>query len=324
MTFIPGSIESVGLQRITPDTVLLNPGADALGNWEPYASVLGDSTFLIEGNTFAESSTDNQRFVVYLQPAAGGQGKLGEAFFADNGQPFRDQVNASRQNGNPGRVAGDKRPGAVNFMAGAEASPHVYPAFQSDNRWNLGFDRLVDGRYGTIQLYKLDPTTLTQTPLSKALDSANGRLTTGDPQGNNQITRFGGELAGLDNGNFVSVVEDRSKVRNPDGDAVVATIFAPDGSVVKESFVVANGDIWSNAAAYQGGFAVRVNGIIYFYDNSGNLKGQVDQRPPGETFDAGRGDGTRIAAHINSPYVYLIGKVSPGSKACQENLSQAS
>ncbi len=306
----PGSIESVGLTRIVPDTAVINQSLPALGNWEPYSSVLGTSTFLIEGNAFADGTTDMQRYVVALQPAAGGAMKLGEGFFADNGQPFKGPINASRQNGNPGRVAGDTRPGAVNFMVGAEASPHVYPEFQSNNRWNLGFDRLVDGRYGTVQTFKLDPATLTQTPLSKAQDSALGRLTTGDSGGNNQISRFGGDIVALENGNFVSVVEDRSRQFNPNGNGAVATIFAPDGTVVKDSFLVANGDLWSNVAAYKGGFAVRVAGVLYFFDNQGAAQGSVDQNTSGESFDRGRGDGTRIAGHINSHYIYLAGKVS--------------
>lgn len=49
---------------------MINQDLDALGNWEPYASVLGTSTFLIEANAFAQDSTDHQRFVVALQPAA--------------------------------------------------------------------------------------------------------------------------------------------------------------------------------------------------------------------------------------------------------------
>ncbi|HVY70751.1 MAG TPA: hypothetical protein VHH73_12545, partial [Verrucomicrobiae bacterium] len=313
--FTPGSVESVGLRHIVPDTVVTNPAMDSLGNWEPYASVLGTSTFLVEANTFAEASSDSQRFVVAFQPAAGGAMKLGEAFFADNGTPFRGAINASRQNGNPGRVAGDKRPGAVNFVAGGEASPHTLPAFQSDNRWNLGFDRLDNGRYGTVQTFKLDPATLAQTPLMKAQDSANGRLTTGAPPGA-EITRFGGELAFLDNGNFVSVVQDNSNVRNPNGHAAVATIFAPDGTVVKESFKVADGDLWSNVAAYKGGFAVRAGSptnTIFFFDNAGNLTGQAAQGTSGASFNTGRGDETRIAAHINSPYVYLAGKVTTSS-----------
>ncbi|MBL9128824.1 MAG: hypothetical protein JNL97_14315 [Verrucomicrobiales bacterium] len=310
----PGSIESVGLTRIVPDTVVINQNLDSLGNWEPYVSVLGTTTFLIEGNARTEDLGDTQRYVVALQPAAGGAMKLGEGFFADNGTPFRGQINASRQNGNPGRVAGDTRPGAVNFIVGGEASPHVYPEFDTGNRWATGFDRLSDGRYGTVQTFKLDPATLTQTPLSKAQDSAHGRRTSGAAAGN-QISRFGGDVAGLSDGNFVSVVEDRSLVLRPEGNAAVATIFAPDGSVVKEAFKVADGDLWANVAAFNGGFVVRVAGKLYFFNNAGVAQGEpVDQNATsGESFDGGRGDGTRIAGHVNSPYVFLAGKVSNAS-----------
>ena len=109
------------------------------------------------------------------------------------------------------------------------------------------------------------------------------------------------------------MVEDRSGIRT-DGHSAVATIFAPDGTVVKDSWVVAEGDIWSNVAAYQGGFAVRVAGIIYFFDNSGTLKGQVDEATSGENFTRDRGDGTRLAAHINSPFVFLAGQVSGANR----------
>lgn len=314
-TFTPGSIESVGLTRIVADTPVVKTTANSLGNWEPYASVLGTSTFLIEGNTFAENETTFQRYVVALQPAAGGAMKLGEGFYGDNGQPFKGQINYSRQNGNPGRVGGDTRPGATTFVVGAEASPHLVSEFQGDNRWNLGFDRLGDGRYGTVQSYSLNTASLVQTPLSKAQDSAFGRLTSGAAAGN-QISRFGGDVVFLSNGNFVSVVDDRSHALAA-VDCVTATIFSPSGAVVKESWVVANGDIWSNVAAYKDGFAIRckpqdgsANRVIYFYDNAGNLKGTADQATSGASFDTGRGDGTRIFGHINSPYVYLAGKVS--------------
>ena len=308
-TFTAGSVESVGLKRLVSDTPIILPEADALGNWEPNISVLGNSVFLLEGNTFAGGSASEQRFVVALQPADGKPMKLGEGFYADNGQPFNGQINASRQNGNPGRVAGDKRPGAVNFIVGAEASPHAYPEFASDNRWQLGFDRGADGRYATVQIFKLDTATLAQTPLSKAIDAVNGRLTSGTPATAPEIGRFGGEVAGLDDGNFVVVVDDRSNAHASER-ATTAVILKPDGSIVKDTFLVANGDIWSNVAAYRGGFAVRRGGIIYFFDHGGNLKGEVDQNTSGETgFDRGRGDGTRIASHINSPYVFLAGGI---------------
>ncbi len=307
-TFEPGTAESVGLTRIVPDTPIIVPPADALGNWEPYISVLGNSVFLIEGNTFAEGTTDAQRFVVMLQPVDGKPGKLVEGFYADDGTPYKGKINASRQNGNPGRVAGDRRPGATHYMVGAEASPHAFPAFQSDNRWNLGFDRLADGRYATVQIYDLDLATLTPTPLTKALDAINGRLTSGTPP-SSQIGRFGGDIACLDNGNFVVVVDDRSEVRHP-GKCTTAVILAPDGSVVKESWMIDPRDIWSNVTSYQGGFCVRVHDTLYFFDNDGNLLGTSPQSSSGLNFDTGRGDGTRIAGHINSPYVFLAGKVT--------------
>ncbi|MDA1272910.1 MAG: hypothetical protein O2960_02495 [Verrucomicrobia bacterium] len=307
-TFEPGSIESVGLTRIVPDKPIITPEADALGNWEPNASVLGNSTFLIEGNTFAEGSTGEQRYVVALQPADGGPMKLADGFYDDSGKPFSGQINFSRQNGNPGRVAGDKRPGAVNYMVGGEASPHVLTEFNSDGRWDLGFDRLGDGRYGTVQAYALDPTSLVPTPTSKALDAINGRVTFGGG-GGNQIGRFGGDIAALDNGNFVVAVDDRSGVLDA-STSTTAVIIAPDGSIVKESFLVETRDNWSNVAAYKGGFAIRVHENIHFFDNTGNLKGTINQNTSGQSFDTGRGDGTRISGHINSPYVFLVGKVS--------------
>lgn len=315
-TFTPGSIGSVGLTRIVADTPIVKTDANSLGNWEPNISTLGTSTFLLECNTFAVGDPTTQRFVVGLQPAAGGTYKLAEGFYGDNGQPYDGPINASRPNGNPGRVAGDMRPGAVNYIVGAEVSPHLHPEFQGDNRWNLGFDRLSDGRYGTIQTYSLNLSTLTPTPLSKAIDSANSQVTSGAAQGN-QISRFGGDVVALDNGNFVSVVEDRSGVRDA-ANTVVATIFAPNGSIVKSAFgVVTNSDIWCNLAVFKGGFAVRAKPadgsntrVLYFYDNSGTLKGVVDQATSGVSFDTGRGDGTRIFGHINSPYVYLAGRAA--------------
>lgn len=311
-TFQPGSAEAAGLTRIVADTPILVPAADALGNWEPYAGVLGNSTFLIEGNTFAQDSTTEQRYVVALQPAAGGAMKLAEGFYADNGTPFTGQINLSRQNGNPGRVAGDKRPGAKNYVVGAETSVHAVTEFQSDNRWNLGFDRLADGRYATVEAYSLNTSTLTPTPLNKAIDSSNGRLTSGAPPGS-QISRFGGDVAFLDNGNYVSLVEDRSLQWVTSGNAVVLTIFKPDGTVVKDTTLVANTDIWANLAAVKGGFVVRAGGMLYFYNNAGDLQGQpVDQATSGDSYDRGRGDGTRLFGHINSPYVYLTGKVTTG------------
>ncbi len=312
----PLTAEESGLARIKADQIIYNDlDVVNLDNWEPYTSVLGNSTFLIEAGTFTAEADNNQRFALAFQPAAGGAHALGEAFFADDGTPYRSKINNSRQNGNPGRVAGDKRPGAVNFIAGGETSAHFFEPFQSNNRWAAGPLHADNARFATVQSHSLDTTSLTQTRLSLAQDSANGRLSTdtvfaADPQ----QSRFGGELAGLDNGNFVALVEDKTKLRNPAGDATVVTIFAPDGSVVKETFLVANTSIWCNLAAYKGGFCVRAGGVLYFFDNAGELRGQVANSLTGGAFDNGRGDNTRIASHINSDFVFLTGPSSSAPK----------
>jgi len=305
---VPEGIDSAGLTRIVNDKIIFETDTANQNNWEPFASVIGNSTFVVEANTFADPEDDyNQRYVLAFQSVAGGEAKMGEVFHGDNGAPYTGQINGSRQNGNPGRVAGDTRPGAVNFIAGGEASPHMFDEFQSDGRWDLGVDRLDDGRYGAVQTYSIDPETLAQTPLSNALDAINGRLTEGTAPGN-QVGRFGGDMVGLSDGNFAVVVEDRSSF-HADGTQATAVIIAPDGSIVKESFVVASGSIWSNVAAFEGGWAARVGGVIYFFDNAGKALGQAAQGDSGINFDGGRGDGTRIYGHINSPYVYLAGVV---------------
>src|SRR5262245_22647214 len=111
--YVIGGLETTTMTRIVPDRIIFpyTNGLPALGNWEPYASVLGTSTFLISASTFVPGSDTLQRFRVAFQPAAGGPNVEGDVFFADDGTPFTTQVNASRQDGNPGRVAGDARQG---------------------------------------------------------------------------------------------------------------------------------------------------------------------------------------------------------------------
>src|SRR2546423_4722844 len=111
----------------------------SLANGDPYISVLGDSTFRIGATAFADDQTPPQgavldpsvppfqRFVVTFQPAAGGAPKIGEEFFTDASLPYRGPINYSRPNGNPQRVAGDKRTGATNFLAAAETSAGQVP-----------------------------------------------------------------------------------------------------------------------------------------------------------------------------------------------------
>jgi hypothetical protein len=90
----------------------------------------------------------------------------------------------------------------------------------------------------------------------------------------------------------------------------VATIFRPDGTVVKDSFLVEANQMNANIAAYRGGFCIRVHANLYFYDNAGNLLHTTPVSSSGIGFDTGsRGDGTRLASNIGSHYVYLAGPV---------------
>lgn len=146
--FVPGGIDAAGLDRIVPDRIVHDHGGmDALGNWEPFTSVLGTSTFLIESNTFA-LQPGMQRYGLMFQPVDGGEPAPGEVFFTDDGEPYLGAINNYRQNGNPGRVAGDRRPGATAFIAGGEASPNEFSVFWSDDRWDLGLTRA--GRYAAV------------------------------------------------------------------------------------------------------------------------------------------------------------------------------
>ncbi len=332
--FIPGGTASVGLTHTVPDVLLwynstgnyytngpVDPSAQLanLGNWEPNISVLGDTTFLIGASTFADDQTvppgatytgPAQRFVVTFQPANGGPAKIGEEFHTDAGSPFRGVINLSRENGNPQRVAGDKRPGATKFITAAETSAGQIAAFQGNSRWTGNGIYAADDRYGTVQTYSLDTATLAQTPLTRAFDAINGRKTGAFTGNKPEVSRFGGEVAALDDGNFVVVVDDRSNYSSTNRTATVV-IISPDGAIVKETYAVdasINNQIWSNVAAYKGGFCIRFNATLYFYDNAGNLLGSSPQSSSGLPFDLGRGDGTRIASDIRSYYVYLAGR----------------
>src|SRR5256884_7202513 len=285
---IPGSAESVGLTHIVPDMLLwynsagyytngpvnLSAQVANLATWEPYISVMGDSTFLIGANTFADDQTPPsgafidgggppfQRFVVTFQPASGGVPKIGEEFYADAGSPYRGVINYRRPNGNPQRVAGDKRVGATNFLTAAETSLGQNPAFQSDSRWTSNACYVWANAYVTVQPFSLNPTTLQQTPRHKAFDPVYGDFVTSTPPvTQTQVSRTGGTVACLDNGNFVVVSDDRTGYLDPNGldngELTSFSIITPTGGMVKSATLVDLNDIWDNVCAYRGGFAIR-------------------------------------------------------------------
>jgi hypothetical protein len=336
--FIPGGVDSAGLTNLVPDVALwynridnyvtngpISPGLQAtnLDNWEPFISVLGDSTFLIGFTTFADDQTPPlnavitagapfQRFVVAFQPAAGGPLVIGEHFFTDDRTPYRGVTNYRRQNGNPQRVAGDKRYGAVNFLTAAETSLGQNPAFRLDDwRWLGNPCYQADNAYVTVQPFALDPITLVQTPLADAFDPIYGDYWTSVlPLTRPQVSRTGGRPEGLDDGNFVVVSDDRTGyLAITDNEYTSFSIITPSGGVVKSATLVDLNDIWDNAAAYRGGFAIRVHNLLYFFDNAGTLQHTTDiNASSGLSFGTGRGDASRMGSDIRSHYVYLAGQ----------------
>jgi len=325
--FVPGGVSSAGLTSIVPDRPVwwnqtgnyytngpINNVADEainLANWEPNISVLSDCIFLVGANTYADDGAlANQNFVVTLQPVAGGAPKAVYEFYTDTNTPFKGPINLSRQNGNPQRVAGDKRYGAVNYITAAESSPGQLGEFQSDTRWTSNLIYQANNRYVAVQPFSLNTSTLVPTPLYKAFDAVYGNFVdlVNPPLTQPEVSRTGGTVACLDNGNFVVVIHDKTAFSNPAGNVTTFGIVTPAGVVVKTNTLVDPRDIWDNVCAYKGGFAVRCHDTIYFHDNAGNLQGSSPQSSSGFVFDTGRGDGTRIASDIRSPYVFIAAK----------------
>jgi hypothetical protein len=338
ITVNPGGAASVGLTHIVPDVacwynktgnfvtngpINLAEAQDpaSLGNWEPYTSVLGDSTFLIGFNTYAnDGAFANQNFVVAKQPAAGGAAKLDYEFYDDTSVPFKGVINLSRPNGNPERVAGDKRVGSVNFITMAETSIGQLTPFQAISRWNNNPIYQSNNRYVTEQLFEWVPAgiqgNMAQIAITNAWDFVYGPYSAaalGTANGGNQLSRTGGRSEFLDNGNIVVMIDDKTALVSDVGEVTTFSIIRPDGTVVKGPTLVDPHAIWDNMAAFQGGFAIRVgvgtDSILYFFDNAGNpTHTNYVNASSGLTFDTGRGDGTRIGSDIRSHYVYVAGQ----------------
>jgi len=342
--FIPGGPSSVGSANVVPDVpiwydgVSIHPGAKLgpivgltnqiadFNNWEPWVSVIGEKVFVVECNKFADDSLNaSERYVLAFQPARPGtwaDAKLGNCFYDDAGNPYTNMI-SSRQDGNPGRVYGDRRYDGVNLATAAESDPQDYPTY---------FTRFTDPVYNVIggqrpalaECFSLNLSTLVQTPLCKAF--AGETLGRPDLLSNTGVTdtqwgRQGGGLAALDNGNFVFLFNDRSSMYLPDGNSgneAVACIFTPTGGVAKAAWLVAtnagNNQAWTDPCGFKGGFCVRYGvGTAYgpndawlgFHDNAGNLVAtNMHNTASGVVLDTGRGDGTKIAGDIRTPWVY--------------------
>ena len=219
------------------------------------------------------------------------------------------------------------------------AWPLYGTAFPSDcnNNGSCGAPGTSDSQWAFLQTFALDPATLVQYPLANAFEpiffpawtnnapprlcaAANLDCGLGFTAERN-VAYFGGDIVALSDGNFLVVADDYTGFfgGRTTGANAVAKIVRPDGSSVKDTWLVDPREIWSNIAAYRGGFAIRVQSLFYFFDNAGNpIATNEVANSTGMTFDQTRGDSTRITSDIRSYYVYIAGVVTPpdGGTGC--------
>lgn len=313
-----GSPQDAGVNVLVPNTVVFNKDVDNNSNWEGYASKLGDGTLLLGVNTFGDNGGEVMG-VVAVRP----DGSLSEyaGYYTDAGEPYTNNMDEIRQDGNPPSIAGDRRPGSTRYIVGNESTPQFYSEFDSDGRWANDYSDHI----WAVQVLELTPNGPVK--VSNVFDPVYGGMT-GEFVGK---IRKGG-LAALSNGNFVAVGEDRTVDRFAFG-----SIVSDDGSIVKGPFNLDNNGLshsyWENLTAYDGGFAIRLdqprNGdgdvSIQFYDNDGNFQGQwnqistvdpdnplidLDNNEFGETTSinsTNRGDAIRIRSNIDGDKIYYAG-----------------
>ena len=304
---VPMNHADAGVTVLVPDLLIAKSDVDMGSYWEPFTDIFGDGTIAVIAGCYAEGTTSGtmNAKVVFIDM----EGNVSEywAFYDDAGNPYTGPFNEARKDGNPPRIACDRRSGSTTYVTGQEATPYLYDEFNSDGRWEKSFV-YTQNQIAAVQFFNL--TDAGPVPFSNVIDPVYGA---GDIEGaQSGQMRFGGEIRILSNGNILVVPEDRNG-GIISGNAAIATIFDGEtGEIIKGPFNApgdeASHSIWSNVAAFNGGFAVRSEGVMTMYTNDGELMNWVLQEEWTNVADAGRGDGTRIASNITSDYIYILGK----------------
>lgn len=302
---------AAGVKVVVPDTWIFQVDQSNKSYWEPFTDIFGDGTIAVVANTFPEGEDGMNCKVAFVDPTTGEVQEFW-AFYTDAGQPWSGPFNDKRSDGNPARIATDRRPGGTHYLVGMESTAYLYDEFNSGDRWYKGFD--YDDRVATVQLF--NKTAAGPVPITNVFDPIYQSFESQGAQGGQQM-RYGGEIRFLSNGNILTCPEDRTKNVVSGGTAAVASIFNGEtGAVIKPAWNAAGDgaphEIWSNVAAFKGGFCVRSQGVFTVYDNDGNMKYFFNQADYSTVADTGRGDDTRIGASTSGNYVYLAGKDSDG------------
>ncbi|MFH1738716.1 MAG: hypothetical protein ABIH23_06890 [bacterium] len=314
--------QAVGLEVLIPDTVAFPLDVDNAANLEPYADCMGDGTLMfVCGTKDVDGNYGTERpGAVFIRPDMTVIQTAG--YFADDGTPWDWNIDTVRPDGNPPQCAGIRTPGATRYAVGMESTPYNEPdSFNTDGRWK---NEYTDHFY-CVQIFDL--TANGPVKVTNVIDPFYGEMANlSIPKG-----RCGG-VAGLDNGNFAAVLEDRGSmvVSAFDKAPILTVINGSTGAIVKGPFLPGedrNTDGWDGITSFKGGFAFRLNGSptkIYFFDNAGNVVGNPWIQTSNDNPDnvpltdftqfttsingTGRGDGNHICGSINSKYVYYANK----------------
>ncbi len=310
--------QAVGLDVLIEDTIAFDTQSDNNANWEAYADAMGDGSLIFVANTTAGSSGDlatERPAVGVVNPDLSYNEYAGA--YDDAGNPWMENLDNERSDGNPPVIAGDRRPGNRGYIVGNECTPMDFGEFSSDNRW-AGY--LSHGF--CVQAFDLsggDPA-----PLFTLRDPAYQYVDTTVGKG-----RVGGVMW-LDNGNILTETEDRdtfeytAQSKSP----ILTIIDSQTGAWVKSPFIARdddpNTDGWGGLTAFAGGFAHRTNGTvtIEFFDNAGNQTAQWEQIPNDDDLNipltdftdyttsistTGRGDGNHISSALSGTNIYYAG-----------------
>ncbi|HOE11137.1 MAG TPA: hypothetical protein PKJ23_06895 [bacterium] len=317
--------QAVEIEVLIPDTPMGLLGVDYAANLEPYVDCMGDGTLIAAYGTKDIDGNDSTERPAMLLVKPDGTIIEAAGFYTDKGEPWLWNCDTWRQDGNPPQCAGIRTPGATRYAIGIESTPYnVSDDFNTDGRWNK---HTYSDHFYCIQVFDLTPNGVV--PVTKVLDVFYSKV---DDELYLGKGRCGG-VAGLDNGNFAAVLEDRSAagtVFSSFNKAPILSIFnGQTGEIIKGPFFPgdedANQDGWDGITSMKGGFAFRRSGSvkIYFYDNAGTLLGEWTQTSndnpdniPLTSFTdfttsitgTGRGDGCHVSASINSKYVYYANK----------------
>lgn len=322
-----------GYLAVVPEQAFETNGVANGGNWEPYADSFGDGTL-----GFAAGREDNldqsgtERAYVALFDSNNNVAVV-DGFYTETNFPNDPWVTTNdtvRANGNPPRLAGDKRPGGTRYMLGNEATPWDFGALFP----NFSPGMVYLHQTSCVQLF--DRTGLSITPASLLEDPM---FAPGDTGPSNNQRRFGGDIRGLSNGGWVAIVESNDSSSSPtvtsDMRWCPMTIYDHDG--VRQLGPINANHInpterttgWSNLAAYNGGFANfpssgtnngSGNPTIQFWTNAGAPDGvwertiRTDINDPlapataSTSISTGGGQSSsRLNSHIASGHIYYCG-----------------